>query len=190
MEKEELSKLTAEEVSFLKQYEKEMEQIEPITMKELANLYEHASKKDETAIAVLAEKRLPRVVELAMEYVGKGAHLGDLIQEGNLGLLISLTKLDEKPSDQSYDEFLENKIEDCMLTFLEEEGMEKESEGRIAEQLNGITEAMEMLVEEYGDDFTLDKLSEYTKLSIEEIRELLKLAGENLDVEEKEKGDD
>lgn len=55
-------------------------------------LAENLAKGDESARQPLVALLMSRVVELAKEYVGRGVLLLDLIQNGNLGLLVGLDR--------------------------------------------------------------------------------------------------
>lgn len=64
-----------------------LEQIQEIRVPEdVQDLAEKAAYGDETAMEKLTNGSLPRVYEVAGEYVGHGVLLVDLIQEGSLGL--------------------------------------------------------------------------------------------------------
>ena len=65
-----------------------------LTHDEEIDLGRRARKGDETARAKLIEKNLRLVIPVAKKYRGKGLPFGDLIQEGNIGLMRAADKFD------------------------------------------------------------------------------------------------
>jgi RNA polymerase primary sigma factor len=65
-----------------------------LTHEEEINLSRSAREGDETAQSKLIEKNLRLVIPIAKKYRGKGLPFGDLIQEGNIGLMRAADKFD------------------------------------------------------------------------------------------------
>lgn len=82
------------EIESLKQYYKEIEKYDILTLEEEKGLYEGILKKDEKAINKIVTSNLRFVISVAKEYQGNGIPLMDLINEGNLGLIKAVGKFD------------------------------------------------------------------------------------------------
>lgn len=67
-----------------------------LTFDEEQELMVKIKQGDKKAREELAQRNLRLVVSIAKKYMGRGLPLMDLIQEGNLGLLTSIDKFDEK----------------------------------------------------------------------------------------------
>src|SRR5918997_1184118 len=65
-----------------------------LTHEEEIDLGRKAREGDETARSKLIEKNLRLVIPIAKKYRGKGLPFGDLIQEGNIGLMRAAEKFD------------------------------------------------------------------------------------------------
>jgi RNA polymerase primary sigma factor len=65
-----------------------------LTYEEEIDLGRRTRRGDETARSELIEKNLRLVVPIAKKYRGKGLPFGDLIQEGNIGLMRAADKFD------------------------------------------------------------------------------------------------
>ena len=65
-----------------------------LTHEEEIDLGRRIRKGDETARSELIEKNLRLVIPIAKKYRGKGLSFGDLIQEGNIGLMRAADKFD------------------------------------------------------------------------------------------------
>ena len=65
-----------------------------LTREEEIDLGRRAREGDETARSKLIEKNLRLVIPVAKKYRGKGLPFGDLIQEGNIGLMRAADKFD------------------------------------------------------------------------------------------------
>ncbi|MGC8488041.1 MAG: RNA polymerase sigma factor RpoD [Clostridia bacterium] len=75
-------------------YLREIGQVPLLTAAEEVDLAKRIEMGDDSARRALAEANLRLVVSIAKRYVGRGLHLLDLIQEGNLGLMRAVEKFD------------------------------------------------------------------------------------------------
>lgn len=82
------------EIESLKQYYKEIEKYEILTLEQEKELYEGILKKDKEAINKIVTSNLRFVISVAKEYQGQGIPLMDLINEGNHGLIKAVDKFD------------------------------------------------------------------------------------------------
>ena len=78
----------------IRQYLREIRQIPRLTVEEERELAQRCAQGDEEAAAQIVNSNLRLVVSVAREYAGRGVPLMDLIQEGNIGLLVAVKKFD------------------------------------------------------------------------------------------------
>ena len=154
-------------------------------------LYERLLAGEEEAIEDLSGQWLKRVIELAEKYTAPKAFLEDLVQEGNISLLMGMRELLGKGSEYGItggsqgklQEDKQKQLEQKLETFVAEgiksyrrelEG-ERDSENAILAKVSLVYEARKALAQENGTVPTLTELCEYTKISPEEISDILAL---------------
>ena len=173
---------TEEEKLYLKQYEKELKAIQPTTPHELNALLGQVVKGEEAAKNRVAEIYLSKVVEIAKELRQPEVFIGDLIQEGNLGLVLAMEMITDS---ESADDVITAQIKQKMQLLLEEQSDLTSKDKKMVEKVQTLDESIQTLTEELGRKVTIDELAIYMGLQIEEIENILKLAGEEPE-EEKE----
>lgn len=87
-------KLTDRSNETLKQYLREIADIKPFTHEQEIECAVKAFAGDEQAIVELAERNLRFVVSVAKQYATENIYLSDLINEGNIGIVIAARKFD------------------------------------------------------------------------------------------------
>lgn len=87
-------KLTDRSNETLKQYLREIADIKPFTHEQEVECAVKAFAGDEEAILELAERNLRFVVSVAKQYATENLYLSDLIEEGNIGIVIAARKFD------------------------------------------------------------------------------------------------
>lgn len=160
-------------------YLEEIDAIRPCTKEEQDQLLKRAAQGEESARARLVEGSLARLVELAKEYDGKGVLMGDLIQEANMALLTALAELPgtadhESPAD--FEAFLNTSVRPSLDAIVEEQKDEKEVGEELAARVNVLQTVSQVLLKELGREATLAELAEKMKMTEDEIRDIMKLA--------------
>lgn len=172
-----------EEKMFLELYMKDLSAVPAISDEEKAILIEKGCRGDRTAFTQLVEACLPIVIEVTERYVGQGVRRGDLIQEGNLGLIEGIMSYDHK---SDFDRFVTKYIENAMQDAIDEEhGMNRIAE-HAAERANAISDATTALAEKFGREATIDELCEYMSLSEDEIRDIMKMSLDAMTINDKD----
>ena len=110
--------------------------------------------------------------------------LEDLIQEGNVGLIMALDTLELREDGISEAEYIREGIRGAMENLLEEEAGLQKSDGQILERINYIGEAIRNLSEELERKVTLEELSAYLDMPEAEIADVLRLTGEDIKTEQ------
>ncbi|MBR5509532.1 MAG: hypothetical protein IKV59_05715 [Lachnospiraceae bacterium] len=175
---------TEEEQEFLSQYKKDMLYVKKQPRETLLQLFEQAADGLLQAKKMLIEHYMERVLEIAGEYAHQGLLIQDLVQEGNLGLMIGVDTLGLKEAEMSCEVHLENEIHRAIRMALDEQNGSKSTEEQVTEKLNKLADSITELTEDMGRQITPDELSIYLDMPLEEIEDLLRIAGENIEMAE------
>lgn len=173
--------LTAEEQTFLKQYQKDMRSVPKRSEAFLEDLAERASDGDEEAKRLLIEQYMDRVLPIARTYVRQGLLLQDLVQEGNLGLTVGADTLGLKEEGVSWNDHLIREIHRAIQGALEEQAGSDSTGEQITEKLNRLADSITELTEDMGRQVTPEELSWYLDMPMEELEGLLRIAGEQIE---------
>ena len=125
---------------------------------------------------------MPIVVEIALEMNTPDVYLGDLVQEGNVSLMLALEML----SLENADTILRDEIRRGIQALIAEQTDTKKRDNILVEKVNNLDETIQKMKQDRGREITIDELSEYLKISDKEILDLIKLAGEDLENPEEE----
>lgn len=166
----------------LSMYMEELSSLETISEQDKTPLFLGVRNGDEEAKKRLFEGYLPVVVELANKYKGKGMLVEDLIQEGNLGLFEALEKVGEISNIDDADTFIVESIRQAMVEVVDEEIGENDWEETVLAKTGLISEAAKYLAEDMGRVATVKELAEFTKLTEEEITDILQLSLDAVEV--------
>lgn len=176
-EKETAAAYTPEEKEYLEEYRRELSGIRPAEAGERERLFEAAAAGDGLAKSRLTELYLMTVLGIAEQMHTKEVFLGDLVQEGNVSLLLALDLLDGAENAEA---FLLDEIRQGMAQMIEEQQEQKRCDRKMEQQVNHLDDTLHQLADEKGRAVTIDELAKYMKMSEEEILDIMKLAGEDL----------
>ena len=121
-----------------------------------------------------------QVVQVAKQMHQPEVFLGDLIQEGNLGIVLGVEMLTDL---ETADEVIQGQIRQSMQLLLEEQTELSNRDKKMVEKVQALDESIQTLTEELGRKVTIDELAVYMGLEVEEIEDILKLAGEDTEEE-------
>lgn len=177
---EEKPEFTEEEKAYLKEYECELKSIPEEKDGEKEHLITKVLQGDENAKARLIELYMGQVVQVAKQMHQPEVFLGDLIQEGNLGVVLGVGMLTDF---KTADEVIRGQIRQSMQLLLEEQAELSSRDKKMVEKVEALDESIQTLTEELGRKVTIDELAVYMGLEVEEIEDILKLAGEDTEEE-------
>lgn len=155
---------------------------------ELPALSEEEQKYVESYLMELKEMRadseaemrmaslFPKVVEEAVKLNHPQVFIGDVIQEGNVSLMQALSEMPE-----AQDILVMEEVRAGMLALIEAQTEVKRQDKRMVEQVSELDEAIRSMTEELGRKVAVDELAERLGIGEEQIAEILKLAGEDVD---------
>lgn len=135
---------------------------------------------------LIIESRLRQVVKIAEEYSKYSIPVEELIAEGNLGLLHGMAKAEEDreklllpdgtPNIQKFLKILEQEVIAAIERLINQETESKGQEMAMLAKTNLLHESAKYLTEENGRIPSVQELSEYAKVSVEEIRQIMELS--------------
>ncbi len=157
-------------------YQEDIKSLPSISKEEESKLYIRLSKGDEEAVQLLVDLWLPRVVAMLNDYRIHQVNMEDLLQEGNLGLISVLSRLLGDSQVTRVEEYIRESIKKAMEDYIDESVEDKDWESTVVAKATLVHEATEALARELGRTPTIQELSEYTRLSIEEIEDVIKLS--------------
>ncbi len=164
-----------EELRALQQYLDELPEAETPADEEIAELYRKAAEGDSLAKSMLVQIWLPKVIEIAKEMHTRDFFLMDLVQEGNVGLLVALEAVAEV---ETAEQAIEAAVREGISDFMEEHRVQKHKDNTVVNKVNRLKDAIEELSDGDDMDFSVAELSAYLDMSVEEIEDILRIAGE------------
>ena len=181
LSKEEQKPYTEEEEEFLVQYRKELKSARRQPEDRLEILWQQVKQGERAARELLAEHYMEKVLAVAEEYAHQGILIQDLVQEGSLGLLMGLNSFGQ-PEDLEPEEHLEREIRKSICQAMEEQNGESSVGEEVTRKLNRLADSITELTEDLGRQITPDELSVYLEMPLEEIEDLLRIAGDTIEM--------
>lgn len=172
-----------EESEYLSFYEEELQNIQGASDEERDQLICDAIQGDALAKSRLIELYLPTVAKIAKKYEKKELPLADLIQEGNVGLMIAVDALEESMKIQEVQIFLEEQIKKAIEEAMEQQRDRRHAGEKIAGRVNYLNEVIHNLEEDLEHKVSLEELSAYLEMPTEEIEDILRMAGDEIEME-------
>lgn len=120
----------------------------------------------------LARANTRLVVSIAKRYRNQGLPMSDLIQEGNIGLMIAVDKFDYSMGNR-FSTYASWWIRQTITRALSQKSRTIRLPLHLSDQLRRITTATEVLGQELGREPTTEELSSRLDLDPEQIREIL-----------------
>lgn len=139
------------------------EELQTLTQKFLENPKEH--------LQALMEQKLSLVTSMISYYSHPALRAGDLIQEGNLGLLEGLYAFD---GSVDLDRHLKHYISDALDRFVKQELDAHQTSQHLLDRINALEKATRELAETLEREATLSEIAEYMHLSEEEVSTIMK----------------
>lgn len=179
-------KISVEEDKYLTMYLEELGEIHELDENEKNILYRQIIQNDPLAKSRLIENYLPKVVEIAKRFVNKGIALSDLIQEGNIGLMLMLDNLEETTDIAALEQVLEKGVVLAIEDAIDQVDSIKSANKQIVNRVNYLNEGTRNLEEELGRTVSIEELAKYMEMSEDEIRDIIRVADDEIVVMENE----
>jgi RNA polymerase primary sigma factor len=183
--KEEEEEAKAEGVAIddpVRMYLKEIGKVSLLSPELEIELAQRMEKGDEEAKRRLIEANLRLVVSIAKKYVGRGMLFLDLIQEGNLGLIRAVEKFDWRKGFK-FSTYATWWIRQAITRALADQARTIRIPVHMVETINKLIRISRSLLQDLGREPTPEEIAQAMELSVERVREIMKIAQEPISLE-------
>jgi len=166
----------------VRMYLKEIGRINLLTTDEEFEYARLAEQGDEYAKKMLAESNLRLVVSIAKRYVGRGMLFLDLIQEGNIGLMKAVDKYDPDKGFK-FSTYATWWIRQAITRAIADQARTIRVPVHMVETINRLSRFQRQLTLELNREPTEEELAKKMHLSLDKVREVIKIAQEPVSLE-------
>lgn len=174
--------ITNRESQSLDKYLQEIGKVDLITADEEVILAQRIREGDQVALEKLTKSNLRFVVSVAKQYQNNGLTLGDLINEGNLGLIKAAKRFDETRGFKFISYAVWWIRQSIMQALAEQSRIVRLPLNRVG-SLNKINKTFSDLEQKYQREPSAEELAEELEISADEISANLKIAGRHVSVD-------
>jgi len=166
----------------VRMYLKEIGRVPLLSAQEEVQLAKQMEAGDEEAQKRLAEANLRLVVSIAKRYVGRGMLFLDLIQEGNLGLIKAVEKFDYNKG-YKFSTYATWWIRQAITRAIADQARTIRIPVHMVETINKLIRVSRNLLQKLNRDPTAEEIAEEMDISVERVREIMKIAQEPVSLE-------
>ena len=169
-----------EETDFIKMYMDDMDALQTVSDVEQAALVNKIIAGDASASTPLVESKLKKVADIAKKYCGKGVTFGDLIQEGNLELMVAVSEYTKECGD--FNNYIDKRIEQGICNVINSQINSDRIGQHLADKLNQLDNTTSKLSKELGRVPEISELADAMGITEDEASLLLKTSLDTLSV--------
>ncbi|ALP38359.1 RNA polymerase subunit sigma [Paenibacillus sp. IHB B 3084] len=166
----------------VRMYLKEIGRVPLLSADDEVGLAKRINNGDEEAKRRLAEANLRLVVSIAKRYVGRGMLFLDLIQEGNMGLIKAVEKFDYEKGFK-FSTYATWWIRQAITRAIADQARTIRIPVHMVETINKLIRVSRQLLQELGREPTPEEVAAEMELSVEKVREIMKIAQEPVSLE-------
>ena len=166
----------------LEKYLQEIGEVSLLTPDEEIKLARRIRRGDQQALEQLTKANLRFVVSVAKQYQNQGLSLGDLINEGNLGLIKAAKRFDETRG-YKFISYAVWWIRQSILQALAEQSRVVRLPLNRVGALNKIGKMYSNLEQEFEREPTPDEIAEHLEISPLEVTDTLRMSGRHLSMD-------
>ncbi len=166
----------------VKMYLKDIGKVPLLRPEEETELAKRMMDGDETAKRLLSEANLRLVVSIAKRYMGRGMHLLDLIQEGNLGLMKAVEKFDYQKGFK-FSTYATWWIRQAITRSIADQAKTIRIPVHMVETINKLLRTSRKLSQQNGREPTPEEIAADMGLPVEKVMEIQKIAQDPVSLE-------
>lgn len=174
--------ITNRESQSLDKYLQEIGKVELITSEVEVELAKRIREGDQIAIEKLTKANLRFVVSVAKQYQNNGLTLGDLINEGNLGLIKAAKRFDETRGFKFISYAVWWIRQSIMQALAEQSRIVRLPLNRVG-SLNKISKTFSELEQKYQREPSPEELAEVIGVTLDEVLDNLKVSGRHVSMD-------
>ena len=161
------------ESAYYQMYLEELKSLRVYREEEEEALVEAMLSGDQEAKERLIEGNLARVIRMSEEYLDQGVLAADLVQEGNMALVMAMETYDRQKNFRLH---LLEEIEAAMVEAIREQTGADDVGRHLAQDANALMKATEELAEELEREATAEELAAYLHISQDKVEALVKMS--------------
>ena len=181
-EAEEEGAKPADDSEELEMWMRQTRRAQLLTPEQEVDLARKVQAGDMMAKKILIESNLRLVVSIAKKYNARGIPLADLIQEGNLGLIRAVEKFDWRKGFR-FSTYATWWIRRAIARAIINQGRTIRIPVYVAELINKVVKTASRLQQELQREPTEEEISKEVGLSIDRVREMMRVAVEPISLE-------
>ena len=166
----------------VRMYLKEIGRINLLTSEEEYEYAMQVEEGNEDAKRILAESNLRLVVSIAKRYVGRGMAFLDLIQEGNIGLMKAVDKFNPSKG-YKFSTYATWWIRQAITRAIADQARTIRVPVHMVETINKLARVQRQLTQELNREPSEEELAEKLNISVEKVREVMKISQEPVSLE-------
>jgi RNA polymerase primary sigma factor len=166
----------------VRMYLKEIGRVPLLSWPQEVELAKRIEAGDDDAMKALSVANLRLVVSIAKRYVGRGMHLLDLIQEGNLGLLKAVEKFDYRKG-YKFSTYATWWIRQAITRAIADQARTIRIPVHMVETINKLMRVERQLLQDLGRQPTPAEIAAEMGIDEDKVREIQKIAQEPVSLE-------
>jgi RNA polymerase primary sigma factor len=174
--------ITNRESQSLDKYLQEIGKVDLITSDMEVELAKRIREGDQLALEKLTKANLRFVVSVAKQYQNNGLTLGDLINEGNLGLIKAAQRFDETRGFKFISYAVWWIRQSIMQALAEQSRIVRLPLNRVG-SLNKISKTFSDLEQKFQREPSPEELAEVLEISTEEVTDTMKISGRHVSMD-------
>lgn len=187
-ETEEISTLEEKDDEVVKLYQADIKNVNVLNEEELLDAMKKMSQKPDKNVAEkVVNTFLKDVVRWVKKYSEGGVLMTDLIQEGNIGLMLAVNEFDyaEALNQNEPVKKLKEELKKSVIKFAQNALYSQESESnvgyKIAGRVNAVNDCAKQLSDDFGRKVTIEEIAQEMNMTYDEVKEIVELSSNKIE---------